>query len=137
MDMSTYYKSSKLLRLPQPGSTSREILLRLQYRADFDCAARGQRRDSHCERNRLIAVLALNQVITAELLLGFRERPIRDGWLPVLIANGNGARALVELCAGQELTVFLEGVDETSVLAHDLLALRIGESRPRSLVEAA
>src|SRR5262249_19035853 len=62
----------------------------------FDHASRGQRRDARRDRNRLVAVFALDQVVTAQLLLGLGERSVRDDGFAIFLANGDRAGDPVE-----------------------------------------
>jgi hypothetical protein len=41
---------------------------------------------------RVVEVLALDEVVAADLLLGFGERPVDDGQLAVLATNGGGGQ---------------------------------------------
>src|SRR5262249_47510964 len=84
-----------------------------------------------------VPILALDQVVAAELFLGFRERPIRDDRFSVSGANGDGTLVLVELCAGQQSTTRLEFVEECSIFAHDPSSLRIRKLPPPGFVKTA
>src|SRR6185295_73621 len=58
-------------RTPDTGALGQRL-----YRPHFDRAPRAQGRNALRDRNRLVEVVALDQVITAELLFGFGERPV-------------------------------------------------------------
>ncbi len=108
--------------------------LHVNESAHLDQTSYGQRRDSQRDGDRLVPILALDQVVAAELFLGFRERPIRDHRLAVFLANRDGAGGPVQLLAGQQATAVLEFMDEFSLIFHDLRPLRIRKFCPLDLV---
>src|SRR5262245_31985199 len=76
--------------------------LRPQDGSNLDNAATGKRRNAERQRNRLVAILAIDDVIAAQLLLGFRERPIHDRRIAALAADGDGLGTRVELGAAAQ-----------------------------------
>src|SRR5262245_58834507 len=110
---------------------------RVLHGAHLDRAADTDRRDARGDRERLVQILALHQVIPPELLLGLDERAIRDDRLAVPLAHGRAGRARAELHAGAELALLTDGFQQLVVLPHDASPLLLRQPAPPLLVDAA
>src|SRR5262245_42964677 len=95
--------------------------------AHLDDAAKRNRRDAPGDRDRLIEGLAFDEVVAADLLLGFGERAVGDGRLAVSGAHGGSARSRLQPRAGHVPTAPVEALDELAIAPHDAVALRRGQ----------
>src|SRR5262245_35398185 len=100
-------------------STLFRRLLRKLHAPHFDEAADCQRRDAPRDGDRFIAILALDQVVAAKLLLGLSEWPIGGQRLAVLFAHGDGGGAPFEFWSGEQLSALFDLLDEVAVVPHD------------------
>src|SRR5262245_21010474 len=110
---------------------------RPKERSDLDHAAGGQRRNAERQGNRLIAILAFDQVVTAALLFGFRERSIHDCRFAVLDTDSGGLGTRVELGAAAQAAALFQLLDPGAIFGHDAVPLEFRQRRPFGLVETA
>src|SRR5271166_2850420 len=80
-------------------------------------------RNPRGNRNRLVEIFRLNQVVAAELLLGFREWPVRHYRLAVAHANRGGRRGLLERIAALVLPALREVLREDHIFLEHLALL--------------
>src|SRR5579862_4082251 len=83
-----------------------------------------RRRYPRRNRIRLIDILRLDQHVSAKLLLGFRERPVRDRRLAVAYTNRRGRLGELERATGLALAALHDVLRERIKFLEDLPLLR-------------
>ena len=124
-------------RLPECNLLAFTFFKTVFQGAHFDHAAHGDRRNVLCDGNRLVEVLALDQLVVTELLLGFAKGPWVMAGLPFFPLTVVAVEVDSELFAGKVVTAPDEALHELAVLLHDPVALRFRNLFPPLLVEAA
>src|SRR5207237_9512486 len=102
-------------------------------RSDLDGpVARGG--NARRDRDRLVAVLRLDEVIATELLLGLRERPVGGEGLAVAHADGGRGRGALQPLAAEEVAAPLDRFGEGAELLQERAHLLLRALRPLRLV---
>src|SRR5439155_23629933 len=105
----------------------------VQLRADLDRSAL-RARDLRGPLNRLVEILALEEVEAAELLLGLREGTVGDQALAVAHPDGRRRRRGLQAGAGHEDPGRLDLLSELAVGLHDPRSVLRGHRRQARLV---
>src|SRR5262245_26213403 len=119
-----------------PGSASQALLLP-EERTHLDHAAVRYRRNALRDRHRLGGVLAFDQVISPELLLGLGERAVGDCGLAASGSHGGSGRNRLQSRAGDVLTGSIEALQQRAIVLHYGVALCSRNRFPPLLLEAA
>src|ERR1700676_2596979 len=106
---------------------ARRLHIDLHHRPYF-CRSVLRRRYPRRNRNRLVEILRLHQHVSAQLLLGLRERPIRDHRLTIAHANRRRSFGELERTASLPMPTLHDTLRERAKFLKNLLLLRF---RPR------